>query len=140
MVILTNKQQESFERTKICNICIKKFEHKCTNDKIYRRLKDNCYYTSKYGGAAVSICKLKYSIPKEIRMIFHDELNYDYHFVIKKLAKEFQGEFNGLGKNTGKKKAFSVPVTKEVKKIDMKIEREKKLQKPFHTNYNLLIM
>ena len=27
---------------------------------------------------------------------------YDYHFIIKKLAEEFEGEFECLGKNTEK--------------------------------------
>ena len=44
--------------------------------------------------------------------------NYCYHFIVKKLAKEFEGEFNCLGENTGKYKTFSVPITKEGKKID----------------------
>ena len=30
---------------------------------------------------------LKYSVPKEIPIVFHDGYNYDYHFVIKELAK-----------------------------------------------------
>ena len=36
-------------------------------------------------------------------MIFHNESNYDYHFIIKNLAKEFQRKFNGTGRNTEKK-------------------------------------
>ena len=34
-------------------------------------------------------------IPKEIHMIFHNGSNYDYHFIIEELAKEFEGEFEG---------------------------------------------
>ena len=33
-------------------------------------------------------------------MHFHNESNYDYYFIIKELAKEFEGEFNSLGENT----------------------------------------
>ena len=36
----------------------------------------------------------------------------------KELAKESEGEFNCLGKNTEKYKIFLVPITKEVKRID----------------------
>ena len=50
-------------------------------------------------------------------MIFHNGSNYDYHFIIKDLAKEFQRKFNGPGRNT-EKKIFSVPITKEVKRFD----------------------
>ena len=51
-------------------------------------------------------------------MIFDNGLNYDYHFVIKELAKEFEREFNCLGKILKNKKPVAVPVTKVVKKID----------------------
>ena len=37
----------------------------------------------------------------------------DYHFVIKKLAEEFKGEFECLGENTEKYITFSVPLKKE---------------------------
>ena len=30
-----------------------------------------------------SICNLKYSVPKEIYIVFHNGSNYDYHFIIK---------------------------------------------------------
>ena len=56
-------------------------------------------------------------------MVFHNKLNYDYHFIIKQLAKEFQIEFNCLGENTEKYKTFSVPITKEVKRIDKNGEK-----------------
>ena len=35
-------------------------------------------------------------------MVFHKGSNYDYHFIIKELAKEIEEEFNCLGKNTEK--------------------------------------
>ena len=37
----------------------------------------------------------------------------DYHFIIKKLAKEFNGKFDCLGENTEECITFSVPVKKE---------------------------
>ena len=37
-----------------------------------------------------SICNLKYSVPKESTIAFHDESNYDYHFNIKVLAENFK--------------------------------------------------
>ena len=55
-------------------------------------------------------------MPKDISVVFHSELIYDYHFIIKELAKEFEGEFNSLGGNTEIYKTYSVPITKEVKK------------------------
>ena len=49
--------------------------------------------------------------------MFHNGSSYDYHFIIKELAKEFEGEINCSGENTEKYKSFSVPVIKEVKSI-----------------------
>ena len=46
------------------------FEDKCANDKNYRKIRDHCHYTVEYRGAAHSICNLKYSILKEITVIF----------------------------------------------------------------------
>ena len=34
-----------------------------------------------YRGPAHSICNLKYSIPKEILIMFHNVSNYDYHSI-----------------------------------------------------------
>ena len=55
-------------------------------------------------------CNLKYSIPKEIPVVFHNGANYE-------LVKEFEREFSCLGECTEKYKTFAVPITKEVKKI-----------------------
>ena len=110
--------------------------HIYTNHKNYRKVKDLCHYTDKYRRAAHSICNLKYSIPREIPAVFHNKSNYDYHFTIKKLEKEFEGEFNCLGANTEKYKSFSLPVTKEVKRTDKDGEET---IKPYLANYNLLI-
>ena len=80
----------------------KSFERKYTNDKNHCKVKDHCRYTGKYKCVGHSICNLKYSIPKEIPEDFHNESDYNYHFIIKEPAKEFEGEFNILGKNTEK--------------------------------------
>ena len=45
--------------------------------------------------------------------MFHDGSTYDYHFIIKLLAEEFEGEFECLGENTEKCITFSVPLKKE---------------------------
>ena len=39
---------------------------------------------------------------------------YDYHFVIKELAKKFEGQFECLGENTEKYITFSLPVKKDL--------------------------
>ena len=44
--------------------------------------------------------------------------NYDYHFIIKELAEEFKKQFTCLGENTKKHITLTVPIEKEVTKID----------------------
>ena len=45
--------------------------------------------------------------------MFHNGSTYDYHFIIKELAKESKGKFECLGENTEKYITFSVPIEKE---------------------------
>ena len=47
-------------------------------------------------------------------MVFHNGSTYDYHFIIKELAEEFEGQFECLGENTEKYITFSVPIKKEL--------------------------
>ena len=42
MKLLQDKQQESYEKTKICYICGKKFEDKYANNKKYHKVRDHC--------------------------------------------------------------------------------------------------
>ena len=91
-------------------MCKKKF---CDDDKNKKKVRDHCHYTGKLRGAAHSECNLRYNVPKKIPLIFHNGSAYDYHFVIKKLAKEFKGDFECLGENTEKYITFSVPLKKE---------------------------
>ena len=90
MNLLTNELQKSNENAKICYICKEKFENKYLKDKKCRKVRDHCHYTSEYRGAAHSICDLKYIVPKNIPIAFHNGSNYNYHFIIKKLAEEFE--------------------------------------------------
>ena len=54
----------------------------------------------------------------EITVVFHSGSSYDYYFMIKQLANEFEEQFECLGENKEKYKKFSVPIEKEVIKID----------------------
>ena len=44
----------------------------------------------------------------------HNVSTNDYHFIIKELAKEFEGQFKCLGENKEKYMTFSVPIKKEL--------------------------
>ena len=72
----------------------------------YRKVRDHCYYKSKYRGAAQSICNLKFNAPNEIPAVFHNGSNYDYHFIIKELADKFRENLNVLGKIQKSTKIF----------------------------------
>ena len=54
-----------------------------------------------------------YNTPREIPVVFHNESSYDYHFIIKGLAEELEGDFECLGENKEKYITFSVPIKKE---------------------------
>ena len=118
MKLLTKEQQESYENTKICLICKEKFENKLLKDKKYRKVRDHFHNAGKYRGAAHSICNLKYSVPEKIPIAFHNGSNYDCHFIIKELAKEFRKQFICLGEITKEYITFAVPIEKEVTRID----------------------
>ena len=91
---------------KVCYICKKGFstddENGIAFNKKYFKVKDHCHYTGKYSGAVHSTCNLRYKTPKEITVVFHNASTYDYHFIIKELAEEFEEKFECLGENTEK--------------------------------------
>ena len=100
---------------KNCHICKKEFsydENGKSEFKLYHKVRDHCHYNGKYRGAAHSICKLKYKVPKEIPVVIHNA-GYDTHFIIKQFAEGFGGQFGCIRENTEKYITFSVPIKKE---------------------------
>ena len=91
MISLTTEEKIHYNKQKICYICTKEF-----------KVRDHCQCTGKYRGTAHNICNLRYKIPKEIPIVFHNGSTYDYHSMIKELVKEFEGNFECLGENTEK--------------------------------------
>ena len=106
---------------KKCFICEKRFFEDAKNN--YIKVRDHCHYTGKYRSAAHKICNLMYNTPREIPVIFHNGSSYDYYFIIKGLAEEFEGDFECLGENKEKYLAFSVPIKKESNEDDTIIYR-----------------
>ena len=96
MIQLTRKEEKKHNKQQVCYICKKGFS---TDDKKYHKVKDHCHYTEKYRGAAHDICNLRYKIPKQIPVVFHNGSTYDYHFIIKELAEELEEEFECLDEN-----------------------------------------
>ena len=85
-----------------------------------RKVRDHCHYAGKYRAAAHSKCNLNYKIVKEIPVLFHNGSVYDYHFIIKYLARKFKGNSECLGENTEKYISFTVPFKKVINDKEIK--------------------
>ena len=125
LIPLTKKEEENYNNQKGCYICKKEFDKSekefDKSDKKHHKVRDHCHYSGKYRGAAHNIWNLRYKIPKKIPIIFHNGSTYDYHFIIRELVKEFEGNFECFGENTEKYITFSVPIKQRIENKDMKI-------------------
>ena len=127
MISLTTEEKIHYNKQKVCYICKKEFDNNDTTKssslerKKQQKVRDHCHCTGKYRGAAHNICNLRYKIPKEIPVVFHNGSTYDYHFIIKELVKEFEGNFGCLGENTEKYITFSVPIKKKIDNKELEI-------------------
>ena len=74
MILLTDEETKFYEKQKVCYICKKEF----STDKKYHKVRDHCHYTRKFRGAAHNNCSLRYKIPKEIPVLFHNASTYDH--------------------------------------------------------------
>ena len=72
------------------------------------KVRDHCHFTDKYRGAAHSKYNLQYKVPKFIPVAFHNGPNHENQFIIKQLAKDFNGYFSCIGENTEKYISFSI--------------------------------
>ena len=77
-MIITDEEEEQFNKASDCWICGKKLN--------IERVRDHCHYTGRYRGAAHNICNLKYSKRNNISVFFHNLTGYDSHLFIKKLG------------------------------------------------------
>ena len=118
IIPLTKEEKINYNDQQICNICKKEFDK---SDKKNYKVRDHCHYTGKYRGAAHNICNLRYKVLKEIPVVFHNGSTYDYHFIMKELVKEFEGNFDCLGENTEKYITFSVPLKKKIENKNLEI-------------------
>ena len=114
MISLTKKEEKHHNKQKVCYICKEEFNTDYS-DKKHHKVKDHCHYTRKYRRAAHNICNLRYKIPKEMPIVFHNGSKYDFHFIIKELVKKLDRNFECLGENKEKYIKFSVPIKKEIK-------------------------
>ena len=64
MIPLTNKENKSYKKLKVCYIFKKEFITDDDNKK-YHKVRDHCHYTGEFRGPARSICNLRYNTPKK---------------------------------------------------------------------------
>ena len=111
MISLTNEEEDIYikSKSKYCHICNKEFKGG-EKDKYYAKIRDHDHYFGKFRGAAHSICNLRYQEQREIPVVLHNGSNYDFHLIIKELAKEFRTDMRCLGENTEKYISFNIPL------------------------------
>ncbi|XP_077280127.1 uncharacterized protein LOC143907319 [Temnothorax americanus] len=90
MVELTEDKKREFRLVTRCHVCGKSFQ---PEDK---RVRDHCHLTGRYRGPAHSRCNLNYRNVYVIPVFFHNLSGYDAHFVVEKIANEFEGGVNLL--------------------------------------------
>ena len=100
MLPLTKEKIKSHQDAKVCYFCRKRMLQKLAESKNYQKIRDHCHYIGKYRDTAHSICDLKINVPNKISVLFPNGSNYDYLFIIKKLANKFEGKSECLGENT----------------------------------------
>ena len=118
MLPLTKEELNSHQDAKVCYSCGKRILKKLSKSINYQKVRDHYHYAGKYRGVAHSICNIKSNVPNEVPVVFHNGSHYDYHFIIKELANEFEEQFECLAENTEKYKTFFIPIEKEVTNID----------------------
>ena len=68
MIPLTNKEIKSYEKQKVCHICKKEL----CDDRNKKKVRYHYHYTRKFRGAAHCVCNLRYKVPNEIPIVFHN--------------------------------------------------------------------
>ena len=102
----TKMQEIQDQNARNCYFCGKRILKRLSKSKNYRKVRDHCQYTGTYRDKAHCIRNLKFNVPYEIPVVFHNGSNCDYHFIAKELAKEFEGEFECCGKVHNSTKLF----------------------------------
>ena len=57
------------------HICGRRIFKKLSKSINYQKVREHSHYTGKYRGAAHKICHLKFNVPNEIPLVFHNGSN-----------------------------------------------------------------
>ena len=106
MTELTDPLKREYRAAEKCRIFLKEF-----NDPRNRKVRDHCYYTSLYRGAAHNNCNLKYRIPDYISIAFHNLSGDDTHLFIKELGRRLnKHDIKVTAENKEKYISFNVKI------------------------------
>ena len=118
---LTEEEQKSFSKAKICHICSGELDD--------YRVRDHCHFTGQYRGAAHNSCNLQCRKPLILPVIFHNLQGYDAHLFIKQLSG-LPGELNCIPSTEEKYISFS-------KKIKVDEYRSKRTGEMVYLNFEI---
>ena len=107
---LAKKQTYEYNKCDKCIVCKKNFK-----DNKYKNIK-YCYFTGEYIGASHKYCDKKVI---EVPVAFHNGSNYNYHFIIKELAKKVDG-LVCIGENSEKYITFKATIN--INEIEIKLK------------------
>ena len=100
--------------------------------KSFKKVRDHCHYTGKYRGAAHSLCNLRYQEQRVISIVIQNGSKYDFHLLIKELAKKFKSQIKCIGENIETYKTFSLLIEVEIDEVD---EKEKLKTKTYNLRF-----
>ena len=83
-IVLTEDEKILHQNAEECYLCRRSFNtnKKSKHDHNFKKVKDHCYYTGKYRGAAHYLCSSKYDQERTVSTILHNGSNYDFHLII----------------------------------------------------------
>ena len=87
----------------ICYVCWKIFIQRLAKYENVCKVTGHCHFTSKYKGVAHIFSNLWFNMPSKIIVVSHNGSNFNYHFIIKELANEFNRGVAWLGKTQNSK-------------------------------------
>ena len=95
---ISEEEKKLFKKATICHICCRDLKE----DKV----RDHCYFTGIYRGAAHVRCSIRCKKPRILPVIFHNLQGYDAHLFIKQLAK-IEGKLDCIPSTEEKYISFS---------------------------------
>ena len=133
-IFLTEDEKLKHEECKKCHICDKPFNtnKKSKYFKSFKKVRDHCHYTGKYSGAAHSLCNLRYQEQRVISIVIQNGSKYDFHLLIKELAKKIKSQVKCIGENIETYKTFSLLIEVEIDEVD---EKEKLKTKTYNLRF-----